>query len=128
MFGDFEADMEAPLAGYSRKLTGVKAHLENSRGDFVTVTGARPDTTFARDVFPGGSLGIMTLSNAEILPGSETVVLELRDRCNPEVIISSETLARSVDYNVDPATGRLFLLRYISTFDYVLNLTQIVVT
>jgi uncharacterized repeat protein (TIGR01451 family) len=128
MFGDFEADMEAPLAGYSRKLTGVKAHLENSQGDFVTVTGARPDTTFARDVFPAGSLGIMTLSNAEILPGSETVVLELRDRRNPEVIISSETLARSVDYNLDPVTGRLFLLRYISTFDYVLNLTQIVVT
>jgi uncharacterized repeat protein (TIGR01451 family) len=25
MFGDFEADMDAPLAGYTRKLTGVKA-------------------------------------------------------------------------------------------------------
>jgi len=83
MFGDFEADMEAPLLGYARKLTGVKAHLENSRGDFVTVTGARPDTSFARDVFPAGSLGIMQLSNGEILPGSENVVLEVRDRRNP---------------------------------------------
>lgn len=128
MFGDFETDLTAPLAGYSRKLTGVKAHFENSNGDFVTVTGARPDTTFARDVFPAGSLGIIQLSNAEILPGSETVLLELRDRRNPEVIISRETLTRSVDYNLDPATGRLFLLRYISTFDSVLNLTQIVVT
>ena len=128
MFGDFETDMDAPLAGYSRKLTGVKAHLENSNGDFVTVTGARPDTTFARDVFPAGSLGIMQLSSAEILPGSETVVLELRDRRNPEVIISRETLTRSIDYNLDFVTGRIFLMRYISTFDYVLNLTQIVVT
>jgi hypothetical protein len=128
MFGDFETDMEAPLAGYSRKLTGVKAHLENSQGDFVTVTGARPDTAFARDVFPAGSLGIMQLSNAEILPGSETVVLEVRDRRNPEVIISRETLARSVDYNLDAATGSLFFLRYLSTFDYALNLTQVVVT
>jgi uncharacterized repeat protein (TIGR01451 family) len=128
MFGDFETDLNAPLAGYSRKLTGVKAHFENSKGDFVTVTGARPDTTFARDVFPAGSLGIIQLSNAEILPGSETVLLELRDRRNPEVIISREMLTRSVDYNLDPATGRLFLLRYISTFDSVLNLTQIVVT
>ena len=31
MFGDFEADMDAPLMGYGRKLTGVKAHLENCR-------------------------------------------------------------------------------------------------
>src|SRR5205823_7372537 len=128
MFGDFEADMEAPLLGYARKLTGVKAHLENSRGDFVTVTGARPDTSFARDVFPAGSLGIMQLSNGEILPGSENVVLEVRDRRNPEVIISRETLSRSIDYNLDPITGQLFFMRYISTFDYALNLTQIVVT
>jgi uncharacterized repeat protein (TIGR01451 family) len=128
MFGDFDTDMDAPLMGYARKLTGVKAHLENSNGDFITVTGARPDTAFARDVFAAGALGIMQLSSGEILPGSETVTLEVRDRRNPEVIISRETLARSVDYNLEPATGRLFLMRYISTFDTVLNLTQVVVT
>jgi uncharacterized repeat protein (TIGR01451 family) len=128
MFGDFETDMDAPLAGYARKLTGVKAHLENSGGDFITITGARPDTAFARDVFPAGSLGIMQLSNAEILPGSETVLLEVRDRRNPEIVISRETLTRSIDYNLDAANGRLFFLRYVSVFDSVLNLKQIVVT
>src|SRR5438105_7640939 len=128
MFGDFDTDMDAPLAGYARKLTGGKAHIENSCGDLVTVTGARPGTAFARDVFAGGTLGIIQLSNADILSGSETVVLEVRDRRNPEVIISRETLARSIDYNLDTANGRLFLLRYLSTFDRVLNLTQIVVT
>lgn len=128
MFGDFETDMEAPLAGYSRKLTGVKAHFEDSKGDFITITGARPDTSFARDVFPAGQLGIMQLSNGEILPGSETVLLETRDRRNPEVIISRETLSRSIDYNLDSENGRLFFLRYVSTFDSVLNLKQIVVT
>src|SRR5436190_6525031 len=128
MFGDFETDMDAPLAGYSRKLTGVKAHFEDSKGDFITITGARPDTSFARDVFPAGQLGIMQLSSGEILPGSETVLLETRDRRNPEVVISRETLSRSIDYNLDPADGRLFFLRYLSTFDSVLNLKQIVVT
>ena len=128
MFGDFDTGMDAPLSGYSRKLTGVQAHLENSQGDFITVTGARPDTAFARDVFPGGTLGIIQLSSAEILPGSEIVTLELRDRRNPEVIISRETLTRSIDYNLDPLTGRLFFMRYVSTFDRVLNLMQVVVT
>ncbi|MFZ0747839.1 MAG: hypothetical protein WAM70_00670 [Pyrinomonadaceae bacterium] len=128
MFGDFEADMNAPLMGYGRKLTGVKLHLENSGGDGITFTGARPDTAFARDVFAAGSLGILQLSSAEILPGSENVMLEIRDRRNPEVVISRETLTRGIDYNLDPVTGQVFFLRYISTFDYLLNLTQIVVT
>ena len=129
MFGDLDADMEqAALASYTRKLTGVKLHLENSGGDFVTVTGAKPDTSFARDVFPAGGLSIIQLSHGEILQGSESVAIEVRDRRNPEIIISRELLARSIDYNLDALTGELFLLRTIPTFDSGLNLKQIVVT
>jgi uncharacterized repeat protein (TIGR01451 family) len=129
MFGDLDADMEqVPLAGYTRKLTGVKLHLENSGGDFVTVTGAKPDTSFARDVFPAGGLSIIQLGHGELLQGSETVAIEVRDRRNPEIIISRELLARSIDYNLDAMSGELFLLRMISTFDSGLNLKQIVVT
>ncbi|MDQ1612401.1 MAG: large repetitive protein [Pyrinomonadaceae bacterium] len=129
MFGDFEAGLtETQLAGYSRKLTGVKVHLENSNGDFIAVTGARPDTSFARDVFPAGRIGLINLSYPDVLPGSETVALEVRDRRNPEVIISREPLLRSLDYNLDPLTGQLFFMRPISAFDYDLNLVQLVVT
>ncbi|HEY1403784.1 MAG TPA: hypothetical protein VGB05_06640, partial [Pyrinomonadaceae bacterium] len=129
MFGDFEAGLsETQLAGYSRKLTGVKVHLENSNGDFIAVTGARPDTSFARDVFPAGRIGLINLSYPDVLPGSETVALEVRDRRNPERIISREPLLRSLDYNLDPLTGQLFFMRPISAFDYDLNLVQLVVT
>jgi uncharacterized repeat protein (TIGR01451 family) len=129
MFGDYDAEMnDLTLTGYTRKLTGVKVHLENSGGDYITLTGARPDTAFARDVFPAGSLSLMQLSHADILPGSETVTLEVRDRRNPEIILSRDTLSRSIDYNLNPISGELFFLRYISTFDYALNLVQIVVT
>jgi uncharacterized repeat protein (TIGR01451 family) len=129
MFGDLDADMEqVPLAGYTRKLTGVKVHLENSGGDFVTVTGAKPDTSFAREVFPGGGLSIIQLANGDILQGSETVAIEVRDRRNPEIIISRELLARSIDYNLDAISGELFLLRVIPTFDSGLNLKQVVIT
>ncbi len=93
MFGDMETDQQnLQLAGYSRRLTGVKLHLENSRGDFFSLTGARPDTAFARDIFPGGGLSIVRLSRADILQGSEVVSLEVRDRRNPEVILSRENL------------------------------------
>ena len=45
-------------------------------------------------------------------------MLEIRDRRNPEVVISRETLTRGIDYNLDPVTGQIFFLRYISTFDH----------
>ncbi|HEU4594780.1 MAG TPA: hypothetical protein VFS10_06395, partial [Pyrinomonadaceae bacterium] len=129
MFGDFDTEnREAGLASYTRRLTGAKLHLENSKGDYVSVTGARPDTAYARDVFPGGALAFVRLSHGEVLPGSESVVLEVRDRRNPEIIISRETLIRSVDYNLDSVTGEIFFLRHISTFDFAFNLLQVVVT
>lgn len=127
MFGDMETDLDqSVLTGYSRKLTGVKLHLENSSGDFVSVTGARPDTAFARDVFPGGGLSLMRLSHTNILQGSEVVSIEIRDRRDPSVIIKRENLVRSVDYNIDSQTGEIFFLRPISAFDFQLNLTQLV--
>jgi uncharacterized repeat protein (TIGR01451 family) len=129
LFGDMDTESRnAGLASYTRRLTGVKLHVENSKGDYVSMTGARPDTAFARDVFPGGALGFARLSHPEILPGSETVVIEVRDRRNPEVILSRESLLRSVDYNLDASTGEMFFLRPISTFDFSFNLVQVVVT
>jgi hypothetical protein len=129
MFGDLDADLEElALGGYTRKLTGVKVRLENSGGDFITVTGARPDTSFAREVFPAGGLSLVRLAHGDLLQGSETVAVEVRDRRNPEVILSRELLTRSIDYNIDASIGELFLLRNISTFDSGLNLKQLVVT
>ncbi len=129
MFGDFETDLsDLSLSGYSRQLTGVKVHLENSQGDFVSVTGARPDTAFARDVFAGYELGLATLSHPDVLQGSETVVLEVRDRRNPEIILSRERLFRSIDYNLDPLSGQIFFLRPLTAFDFALNLRQVVIT
>jgi hypothetical protein len=116
------------FTGYSRNLTGIKIHGEDHRGDTITITGARPETAFSRDVFPGGYFGLIQLSQMGILPGSENVVLEVRDRRSPEIILSQETLIRSADYNLDVDTGSIFLLRPISSFDYALNLLQIVVT
>lgn len=129
MFGDFETGMNnLQLAGYSRKLTGAKIHLQNSKGDFISVTGARPDTSFSRDVFPGNQLGLVRLSNPDVLQGSEVVTLETRDRRNPENVISREQLIRSVDYNLDIYSGQLYFLRPLMAFDINLNLVQVVIT
>ena len=114
------------LTGYNRRLTGVKLHLENEGGSSVTVSGARPDTAFARDTYPGSTLGLIRLSHTDVMQGSETIVREVRDRRNPDIILQRETLVRSVDYNLDPYIGTIYFMRPLSTFDFALNLVQIV--
>lgn len=129
MFGDFTpAARGAELAAYNRRLTGVQVQFENSRGDFVSLGGARPSTAFGRDLFPGDALGFVRLSASLILPGSETVTLEVRDRRNPDIIIRREALVRGADYNLDTDTGQLFFIRQLQAFDAGLNLQQVVVT
>lgn len=129
LFGDYLPEKrDSELAAYGRRLTGVEFHFENSQGDYVSFGGAHPDTLFGRDVFPGGQFGFARLSETLILPGSESVWLEVRDRRNPDLVLHREQFVRGVDYNLDPDTGQIFFSRVISAFDVALNLEQIVVT
>lgn len=122
------ANQGPQLTGYNRRLTGVKVHLETEGGSSLTLTGARPDTSFARDTFPGSTLRLIRLSHTDVLQGSETVVREVRDRRNPDLILQREVLVRSVDYNLDSYLGSIYFMRPLSTFDFALNLVQIVAT
>ncbi len=122
------ANQGPQLTGYNRRLTGVKVHFESGGGSSLTMTGARPDTSYARDTFPGSTLGLIRLSHNDVLQGTETVVREVRDRRNPDLILQREVLVRSVDYNIDAYLGSIYFLRPLSTFDFALNLVQIVAT
>ena len=132
LFGDLRGDMAEQnkfgVSDYNRNITGLQFHLEDGKKNFVTLQGARPNTAFARDVFPASTLGLTQLSHIALIPGSEMVTLEVRDRYNPELVISREPLLRSSDYNLDWSSGSLFFLRSISAFDQSLNLVQLVVT
>ena len=134
MFGDLIGDLPSSStdggrwSSYQRHLTGVELRLANEKGDHVTLRGAQPETAYAREVFGGGSLGLIVLGHLDVLAGTETVAVEVRDRRMPERLVSRDVLARGVDYQLEPGTGTLFLQRHVSTLDPQLNLVQIVVT
>ncbi len=107
---------------------GAAIHLEDKRHDSITFEGARPNTAYTRDIFPGSTFGLIQLSHVGIVPGSENGSLEVRDRNNPEILISREALVRSVDYTIDPVSGGIFFLRTLNAFDMNLNLVQLVFT
>lgn len=114
------------LSTYNRVLTGGKLHLESSKATYLTLAGARPSSSYARDVFRAGILGYTRLSFGNILANTEQIFIEIRDRRNPEVVVKTEALTRGVDYQLDYLTGVIFLQRQIQQFDSALNLVQIV--
>ncbi|MDO7841316.1 DUF11 domain-containing protein [Sphingomonas immobilis] len=108
LFGDFETGLtEGQLTRYSRTLNGVKTEFDNGR---VTFTGfaANTDQLYGRDEIQGNGLsGPYRLSGRDIVPNSDKIRLETRDRLRPEQIKATTLLTRHLDYDIDPVAGTL---------------------
>ena len=134
MWGDLIGDLPSSdrdggrWSSYQRHLTGAEFRLAGASGNHVTIRGAQPETAYAREVFAGGAVGWLTLRHPELLAGTETVAIEVRDRRMPERVLSRDVLRRGVDYQVEPATGTVYLQRHVSGLDPLLNLVQVVIT
>ena len=130
LFGDIRGDQAQQqrygVSDFTRNLTGVQIHLEDRNKNSLTLQGARPNTGYSRDVFPGSTFGLIQLSHPDVLPGSENLTLEIRDRYNPEIVLSRQPLSRNVDYNLDWTTGAIFFLKSLNAYDQALNLVQVV--
>jgi uncharacterized repeat protein (TIGR01451 family) len=129
LYGDFDPGMgDTRLAAYNRKLTGLGLHLENREGDRFGVAVARPDNAFAREVVPASGIsGFYRLGHTPLIPGSETVSLEVHDRRNPEQVLSRQALVRGTDYDLDALAGTLLFKRPLDTFAGDFDLVEIVV-
>ncbi|HMQ17788.1 MAG TPA: hypothetical protein PKC77_01420 [Sphingopyxis sp.] len=108
MFGDFETGISEPqLARYQRALNGGKAEY---RGRNVAATAFVADTPyrFRRDEIQGNGLtGPYQLGAKDILPNSERITIETRDRLHSERLVASVTLTRHIDYDIDYLAGTL---------------------
>jgi hypothetical protein len=128
-YGDFStAPGTQSLAGYSRSLTGVRAHIEE--GPVVAnVWLARTMLRQVVDEFPGrGISGPYSLSNPNGVQGSEKVEIVVRDRNQPAVILKTTLLQRFSDYEFEPFTGRILFRSPIPSVDDQLNPVSIRVT
>ena len=108
MFGDFETGISEPeLARHQRALNGGKAEY---RGRNVAATAFAADTPyrFRRDEIQGNGLtGPYQLGARDILPNSERIVIETRDRLQSERIVGSVSLTRHIDYDIDYFAGTI---------------------
>jgi uncharacterized repeat protein (TIGR01451 family) len=108
LFGDFETGFtDTRLARYSRTLSGAKAEYSAGRGH-VTIFAANTDERYARDEIQGNGLsGPYRLSAREIVPNSDKLRIETRDRYRSDQVLDSRTLTRQIDYDIDPSAGTI---------------------
>src|SRR5690554_2964466 len=128
LFGDYDTDLTVTeLSRYQRTLTGAKVEW---RGRNAAAQGfiAESPQGFMRDDIPAdGTSGLYRLSRTSIIPGSETVSIEVRDRFTNEVI-STRPMTRFIDYSLDSNDGTLYFRQPVSVQDSSFNPQRIVAT
>ena len=128
IYGDIVTGFDqTELARYNRAATGVKAE---GRFGNVHVQGfaAETETRFRKDEMQGNGLsGPYRLSSRLIVPNSERVRIEVRDRFRSELIVATEELERFVDYDIDLLSGTITFSKPVLSRDFDLNPQFIVV-
>lgn len=122
VFGDINTGLNVTeLSRYNRSLTGIKSEY-SGRNFGYTAFASETAQNFIRDEIQGdGTSGLYRLSQNDIVINSEKVVLETRDRFHSEQIVTTSTLQRHLDYDIDYAAGTIFFKEPVLSRDQDLN-------
>lgn len=127
-YGDFQARFDdSELVRFVRAATGVEGEIERGK---IHLKGflAKIGSLHRNDKFQGaGITGPYRLSSRGLMPGSETVRIEIRDRFRSELIVSSRVLARYIDYDIDLLSGTITFTEPVLSQDFALNPRFVVV-
>ncbi|HOY69155.1 MAG TPA: hypothetical protein PLP29_19955, partial [Candidatus Ozemobacteraceae bacterium] len=129
LYGDFETGLDATrLGAYNRMFNGAQLVVRGRRAglrSFLT----RTDRTLVVDTLPGqGISGFYSLTNRSIVPGSERVVIETRDRWRPEFVLDRQARQRDLDYDIDYIIGVIRFKGPVPSSDASLNPVYVIVT
>ena len=108
LFGDFETGIDEPeLARYVRAFNGVKAEYHSERLSATAFAADSPNRHRRDEIQGNGLSGPYPLGARNIVPNSERVAIEVRDRLRSDRIVERRLLSRYVDYDIDHAAGTL---------------------
>jgi uncharacterized repeat protein (TIGR01451 family) len=128
MFGDYDTGLSiTELSRYSRTLNGIKSVYKGEKvgyNAFASVT----SQAFGKEEIPGnGTSGVYKLSRGNLVINSDKIRIESRDRFQSQLIVSTRTMTRYLDYDIDYALGTLVFHEPIATKDGSFNPNFIVV-
>ncbi|MGK0272808.1 MAG: putative repeat protein (TIGR01451 family) [Cocleimonas sp.] len=127
LFGDYQTDMTiTELAKYQRILNGIKTEYQGERISYKAFVSETSNNHHHEEIPGDGTSGLYYLNN-DIIPNSETISIETRDRFRSDKIIEKRELRRYQDYNIDYSDGTLFFKFPITSRDRNFNPNIIVV-
>lgn len=122
LFGDYDTGISEPqLARYVRSFNGIKSEYRSNQVGATAFAADTPYTHRREEIQGNGLSGPYRLASQTIVPNSEHVTLEVRDRLHSEQIVSSTTLTRYIDYSIDYVTGQLTFNQPILSRDSSFN-------
>jgi uncharacterized repeat protein (TIGR01451 family) len=131
LWGDFTTAGTAEvrkLGNYSRSLTGVREHFENSRVSANAFASRDTTRQVIEEFAANGTSGPFQLGTQGALVNSEKVEIVTRDRNQPALVISTVGQSRFVDYEIEALTGRILFKAPVPSRDRDLNPVFIRVT
>ncbi len=133
LYGDFTTASSQEvrrLSQVNRTLTGIK-HVYQTQNERVSSYVSRTSQKKQIEEFPAnGTSGPFYLagSGGEVLFNSEQVEIVVRDRNQPNVILSRTAMVRFVDYTFEPLSRRLLFTRAIPSISPDLHPQSVRVT
>jgi len=127
LFGDFQAGMDTTeLSRYQRRINGAKTEYWGHSID-VLAFASETRQAYVRDQIRGdGTAGLYRLGNSRIVPGSDDLRIEVRDRFRPDQVLEMRPLTPFLDYNLDPDAGTLWFKEPVRAQDENFNPVYIV--
>lgn len=128
LYGDFRTDLTGTrLSAYTRSLNGLKLDVNNERFHLRSI-GSYTDQSQVVDTIPGkGISGPYYLDSSRIIEGSERVTLEVRDRLQPDRVMSRELTSRGTEYDIDYSMGIILFKTPVPSHDAYGNPVYIIV-
>ncbi|MGE5722635.1 MAG: hypothetical protein ACM3YM_09255, partial [Sphingomonadales bacterium] len=108
LFGDCETGIDEPeLARYVRSFNGAKAEYRSEHLSATAFAADTPNSHRREEIQGNGLSGPYGLRARDILPNSEQVTIEVRDRLRSDRIVEQRLLTRNIDYDIDYVAGTL---------------------
>lgn len=127
-YGDFDTAMSsAQIARYERRLHGIQAAYRGEEVGFKAFV-SNTANRFVKDELKGnGTSGLYRLSTNPVLLNSERIRIEERDRFRNGEALTSRSLVRNIDYEIDYEYGTVFFKEPVQSQSANLNPLVIVI-
>lgn len=127
LFGDYNTGLTVTeFSRYSRSVNGVKSEYHGEKFGYNAFATSTAQAYIKDEIQGDGTSGLYRFSRKNIVENSDKIRIETRDRFQTHALVSSKTLARYLDYDIDYNNGTIFFKEPVYARDSSFNPTYIV--